>query len=264
MTPARVVTDIRRVTAAAHLLTRIYLSVRTVKNIVALNVMIVNIINNINSLNLNKNKMSIVAKKSGGEFKRVNPGTYAARCYSMLEIGTITQEYLGEPKRRHEVMLTWELPTELEVFHEDKGAEPYVVSKTYTLSMHEKATLRRDLESWRGKGFTEKEAEAFDITVLMGKPCMLSIIHKPGKVDPSKTYVEIASISSLPKGLICDEQINPTRLLSFDNWDAEIYEGLSDYLKEKIASSEEYKTMNSGFTDAIETPAKSEIDPLPF
>jgi hypothetical protein len=62
-------------------------------------------------------------------------------------------------------MITWELPTELEVFHEEKGEEPYVVSKTYTLSMHEKATLRRDLESWRGQGFTEKEAEAFILAV---------------------------------------------------------------------------------------------------
>lgn len=207
--------------------------------------------------------MGIIAKKSGGDFKRVNPGTYAARCYSMIEIGTITEEYMGEKKRQHKVMLTWELPTELEVFHEEKGEEPYVVSKTYTLSMHEKATLRRDLESWRGKGFTEKEAEAFDITALLGKPCMLSIIHRPGKVDPTKTYVEIASISNMPKGLICPDQINPTKVLSFDAWDAELFEGLSDYLKDKILSSEEYKEMNAGQVDAPET----ETDPvsdLPF
>lgn len=207
--------------------------------------------------------MGIIAKKSGGDFKRVNPGTYAARCYSMIEIGTITEEYMGEKKRQHKVMLTWELPTELEVFHEEKGEEPYVVSKTYTLSMHEKATLRRDLESWRGKGFTEKEAEAFDITALLGKPCMLSIIHRPGKVDPTKTYVEIASISNMPKGLICPDQINPTKVLSFDAWDAELFEGLSDYLKDKISSSEEYKEMNAGQVDAPET----ETDPvsdLPF
>lgn len=206
--------------------------------------------------------MGIIAKKSGGDFKRVNPGTYAARCYSMIEIGTISEEYMGEKKRQHKVMLTWELPTELDVFHEEKGEEPYVVSKTYTLSMHEKATLRRDLESWRGKGFTEKEAEAFDITALLGKPCMLSIIHRPGKVDPSKTYVEIASISNMPKGLVCPDQINPTRVLSFDSWNQEIFDGLSDYLKEKISSSEEYAKLDSGYVDAPQT--DSQIDDLPF
>lgn len=207
--------------------------------------------------------MSITAKKSGGDFKKVEPGTYAARCYSMIEIGTIIEEYLGQSKRMHKVMITWELPTELEVFHEEKGEEPYVVSKTYTLSMHEKATLRRDLESWRGQGFTEKEAEAFDITVLMGKPCMLSIIHRPGKTDPTKTYVEIASISKMPKGLECPPQINPTRILSFDSWDAELFDSLSDYLKEKIKSSEEYKQMDSGTTDAVEAESTKKDD-LPF
>jgi hypothetical protein len=207
--------------------------------------------------------MSITAKKSGGDFKKVEPGTYAARCYSMIEIGTIVEEYLGQSKRMHKVMITWELPTELEVFHEEKGEEPYVVSKTYTLSMHEKATLRRDLESWRGQGFTEKEAEAFDITVLMGKPCMLSIIHRPGKTDPTKTYVEIASISKMPKGLECPPQINPTRILSFDSWDAELFDSLSDYLKEKIKSSEEYKQMDSGTTDAVEAESTKKDD-LPF
>lgn len=209
--------------------------------------------------------MGIIAKKSGGDFKRVNPGTYVARCYSMIEIGTITEEYAGEKKRQHKVMLTWELPTELEIFDADKGEEPYAVSKTYTLSMHEKATLRRDLESWRGQGFTEKEAEAFDITALLGKPCMLSIIHRPGKVDPSKIYVEIASISNMPRGLACPDQINPTRMLSFDNWNQELYDGLSDYVKDKIASSEEYAKMNAGTPEPqlVEEGAKAKND-LPF
>jgi hypothetical protein len=198
--------------------------------------------------------MGIYATKTAGEFKRVNPGTYVARCYSMIEIGTIETEYLGEKKKRHEVMLTWELPTEQEVFHEEKGEEPFVVSKTYGLSMHEKSTLRRDLESWRGAGFTEQEAAKFDITKLLGVPCMISIIHRPGKVDPSKTYVELASISKMPKGLQCPEQINPSRILSFENWNAELYSSLSDYLKEKIAASDEYKAMNAGTTDVHELP----------
>jgi len=213
--------------------------------------------------------MGIYATKTAGEFKRVNPGTYVARCYSMIEIGTIETEYLGEKKKRHEVMLTWELPTEQEVFHEEKGEEPFVVSKTYGLSMHEKSTLRRDLESWRGLGFTEQEAAKFDITKLMGVPCMISIIHRPGKVDPTKTYVEISTISKMPKGLQCPTQINPSRILSFENWNQELYDSLSDFLKEKIASSDEYKAMNAGSSEPQEVKSSNnsaEINPddLPF
>jgi hypothetical protein len=47
-----------------------------------------------------------------------------------------------------------------------------VISKEFTLSMHEKSTLRQFLESWRGKAFTEKEALSFDVTALIGKPCL--------------------------------------------------------------------------------------------
>lgn len=196
--------------------------------------------------------MSINATKPEGNFKKVEPGNYVARCYKMIEIGTVTETFEGKPKRQKKVQLTWELPTELEVFDEEKGQEPYSVSKTYTLSMHEKATLRKDLESWRGKGFTEIEAAKFDITKLLGVPCMLNIIHKPGRVDPTKTYVEISSISSVPKGLGCPNPINPSIVLSYDDWKPEVFEGLSEHLKEKIRSSEEYQQMNAASPEPVE------------
>ena len=183
----------------------------------------------------------------------------------MIEIGTINETYNGDTKRQKKVQLTWELPTEMEVFHEEKGFEPYAVSKTYTLSMHEKATLRRDLESWRGKGFTEQEAARFDVTKLMGVPCMLNIIHRPGKVDPSKTYVEISSVSKMPKGMDCPPQLNPSVVLSYDEWSQVIFESLSDYLKEKIQSSEEYQQMNSGSTAPVEADSpQNKVSDLPF
>jgi len=182
-------------------------------------------------------------KKEGGDFIQVEPGTYVARCYSMIEIGTVETEYLGEKKKSHKVNITWELPTETAIFHEDRGPEPFVVSKTYTLSMHEKSNLRKDLESWRGKGYTEEEAKRFDITKLIGQPCILSVIHQPGKADPSKNYVVISSISKLMKGQECPEQVNPTRLLSYDEFNWELFENLSDYMKDKIKSSEEFQRM---------------------
>jgi hypothetical protein len=145
--------------------------------------------------------MAILATKGEDNFKKVNPGTYVARCFSMIEIGTIPVEYKGQVKKQKKVMFTWELPDELEVFKEENGPEPFAVSKTYTLSLYDGSNLRHDLDSWRGVAFTDKEAESFDVTKLLGVPCLLSVIHKPGKVDPSKSYVEIASISGLGKSM---------------------------------------------------------------
>ncbi len=187
--------------------------------------------------------MGIYAEQKGSEFQSVKPGTYMARCYRMIEIGTIKEDYMGQEKQHQKVMISWELPTELAIFDKDKGEEPYAVSKTYTLSMNEKANLRKDLESWRGKGFTEGEALKFDLTVLLGKPCLLSIIQQPSKTNPGRNYTVISSISPLMKGQVCPDQINPTKVLSYDEFNWELFESLSDFTKDKIKSSIEFRMM---------------------
>lgn len=188
--------------------------------------------------------MAILAeKKEGGNFKTIEAGTYIARCYSMIEIGTVKEEFQGKTKMLKKVNITWELPTELAIFKEEKGEEPFVISKTYTLSMHEKSTLRRDLESWRGKGFTDEEAKRFDITKLLGIPAMITVIQKPKSNDPTKTVTEVTNITKPPKGYECPAQINPSRVLSFDNFDDNVFASLTDWLKDKIRSSVEFKSM---------------------
>ena len=206
--------------------------------------------------------MGIYAEKKEGDFKQVNPGLYVARCYSMIEIGTVEQDYLGERKNVHLVNITWELPTEKEVFNEEKGEEPFVVSKMYTLSLHEKANLRKDLESWRGKGYTDAETKRFDITKLIGQPCMLNIIHEPSKTDSSKNYVRVASVSPLMKGQTCPDQINPTKLLCFEDFNWEVFDTLPDWMKDKIKSSEEYKMLVE--PQAVNTPAEQDDNDMPF
>jgi hypothetical protein len=208
--------------------------------------------------------MAIYAEKKEGEFQSVKPGTYMARCYRMIEIGTIQEDYMGETKTLQKVMISWELPTEKAVFDQAKGEEPYAVSKTYTLSMNEKANLRKDLESWRGKGFSEDEASKFDLTALLGKSCLLSIIHKPSKSNPGRNYTVISSISPLVKGMECPAQINPTKVLSYDNFNWELYEGLSDFTKDKIKSSIEFKMMQEPSQVRDQETGNDEVNDLVF
>ena len=66
------------------------------------------------------------------------------------------------------------------------------------LSLSEKANLRKDLESWRGKAFTAEELKGFDIEKLIGVNAMASIIHNQ---SGDRTYANISSISKLMKGL---------------------------------------------------------------
>jgi hypothetical protein len=193
--------------------------------------------------------MAIIAKNSGNgdgvAYSPIPAGNYIARCYSMIEIGTLNEIILGNEKRVHKIRITFELPTELKVFNAEKGEQPCVISKEFTLSMNEKANLRAFLTAWRGKAFTDEEATAFDVTKLLGVPCLLNIIHKQGRKDPSKTFDEIASATPLPKGLACPPQINPTFEFSHSEWEWEKFNSLPNFLQEKIKQSEEYKAMSA-------------------
>ena len=195
--------------------------------------------------------MAITAKKSETfERELIEAGNYVARCYRMVEIGTCDEEFLGVKKQMHKVRIGWELPTELKIFNPEKGEQPCVIDKEYTLSLADKANLRKDLQSWRGKAFTDEEAEAFDITKLLGVSCMLNIIHVQGKKDPTKTYQAIGSVSPMPKGLLCPPQVNETFVFDFENFDEMKFNTLPDFLKEQIAKTPEYKEAISQTVEA--------------
>lgn len=186
--------------------------------------------------------MSIIAtnESKGNNFTIVPQGSHVARCYQMIELGTIKGEFQGETKEHKKVRLSWELPNELKEFKQGEGEKPLVISKDFSLSMHEKANLRKSLEGWRGKSFTENEAKSFDVTVLLGKPCMINIIHteKEGKI-----YANISSISAMPKGFECPTPINDNFLLSYDNFNFQQFETLPEFIKEKMKETPEFKNL---------------------
>lgn len=184
--------------------------------------------------------MPIIAKNEGGSgFDPVPAGVYAARCYSMVHVGTIEGDFEGQKKIRNIVRISWELPTEKKVFREENGEQPFVVSKDFTLSMHEKSALRKFLESWRGKGFSDEEAKAFDVSKLIGVACMISIIHK---TKDGKTYAEISSLTNVPKGMDVPKQINPSFEFNYSEpFDKVKFESLPEWLRKKMMMSDEYK-----------------------
>lgn len=188
-----------------------------------------------------------------------------ARCYQMLHIGTVTEYIMGAPKTLNKVRIGWELPTERRTFKAENGEQPFVISQEYTLSMHEKSNLRKILASWRGKDFTDKEAESFDITKLLGQPCMINIIHKPKKTDPSIVYEQIAGITPMPKGFTCPPQENKTQVLQYDDFNNALFDGLPDFIKDKMQGSLEYQAMmNPNHIGASNGALNDVEDDLPF
>ena len=168
----------------------------------------------------------------------VPSGTHVARCYSMIHIGTVEWEYQGEKKYSNKIRVTFELPFEMRDFGGEE--KPMVISKEYTLSLHEKSNLRRDLEGWRGKSFDNKELAHFDITNLISKECNVSVIHKTSK--SGNEFAQIGSISGITKGTKCPEQFNDSFIFNYeDNFNEDWLELQPEWIKDQIKNTDEYK-----------------------
>ncbi len=189
--------------------------------------------------------MAINATTNSAPRELIEAGLHMARCYKMVQVGTVRELFKGEYKTMQKIRIGWELPELLKVFKEGTGPQPRVFEQEFTLSMGEKANLRKILTSWRGRAFTEEEAKCFDVTKLIGVPCLLNITHKPSKSDPTKIYEDISGITPLMKGQKCPPQVNPSFILSFDEWDENKFNSLPDFVKDKIKTSLEYQAMQT-------------------
>ncbi len=139
--------------------------------------------------------MAIIATAGGNggdDFQPAPAGTYRAVCVDVIDKGIVEVTYQGKTKRQHKVSVAWLIDEK-----RDDG-KPYLVFKRYTLSLNEKATLRKDLESWRGKAFTRDEEMGFDVEAVLGANCLLNVQHQK-KGD--KTYANVVSVMPLMKGM---------------------------------------------------------------
>lgn len=202
---------------------------------------------------------SVVAKEPEmKEFELTPEGVYVARCYRILDLGHQPVSYLGEekdPKRK--VAIFWELLDD-EVKMTD--GKPFTVRREYTLSLDRKATLRADLQAWRGVSFTEEELAGFDLEQVLGKYCRMQITHTK-KED--KTYANITSIMSMKNSEEKPEGVNEQKIFDILEPDMELFESLHSYWKDKIENAPEWTTKGQpAASDDADKPIN--LDEIPF
>lgn len=196
--------------------------------------------------------MPIVSAKSKNTSEPVPAGVHHAICFGVIELGT---QEPSDPKfkKNKKVVIMWELPHE--TIETPDGIKPRVISNDYTQSIDQKATLRGVLESWRGRPFTSDELNRFDLDNILGVNCQLNIVHKPGKVDPSRTFARIQGVVPLVKGM---SPLKPTnRIIKYDvptSGPFEIPDSIPEWIVEKIKKSDEYK---AAYGIQPTTPAKA-------
>lgn len=201
--------------------------------------------------------MSLTVKASGdSSFTPVPPGMHLARCYRVIDLGTQRSEYKGEIKHLPKIMIQFEVHGE-----DDQGnplvtskGEPMSISKNYTASLSDKATLRVDLKNWRGRDFTPEELKGFELKNILGAWAMISVTKGPGK--DGKEYTNVGAVMQVPANIKkagLPDGHNPIAIFSIDNPDMVLFESFSDNLKNKIKSSPEWQEREGGVTEGIES-----------
>jgi hypothetical protein len=176
--------------------------------------------------------MTFVIREERKNFKPVPAGTHAAICVSIVNMGIQNDSKFG-PRRK--IYFRWELPGEQTSWRDKQGNEhhgPMTIGKSYTYSLNEKSTLCQDLESWRGKLFTDAERKAgVDVSDFLGKSCILGIVHK-GSGD--KVFADVKTVMGAPPSVKLRAS---GTLIAYDadDHDPELFALLPSWLQQKIS-----------------------------
>jgi len=209
-----------------------------------------------------------ISESAKQERKLPEAGATVGVLYSLVDLGHQKTNWDNQEKWSPKVRLTFELPDQLDEFEvEEKGkvtkvSKPMVVSIEQTRSLGEKASLRKLLEQWRGQTFTSKELQAFSLKNLLGKPAMLTLIHKTSQ--QGRQYCAIAGASKLPKSMKAPATTTNDQLYyEIEQGEAGQFNDMPDWLQEKIRASKEFATA-AGKSTAIKVEVDADGNTMPF
>lgn len=134
------------------------------------------------------------AKNNDAKFKAHDVGQFVGQCVDVVDLGESVQDFADKDKYLAQkcalVFRTGEKNPETNEFID--------VSAEFTVSMGEKANLRKFMESWRGQPYTAEEIDAgVDLDRMERKWALLSVAHKTSK--KGRTYAVIVSAVPVPK-----------------------------------------------------------------
>jgi len=202
------------------------------------------------------------------ERKLPEAGATVGVLYSLVDLGHQKTNWDNQEKWTPKVRLTFELPDQTDEFEVEENGKrttvqkPMVVSIEQTRSLGEKASLRKLLEQWRGQTFTSKELQAFSLKNLLGKPAMLTLIHKTSQ--QGRQYCAIAGASKLPKGMKAPATTTNDQLYyEIEQGEGGQFNDMPEWLQEKIRASKEFATA-AGKSTATKVELDADGNQVPF
>lgn len=179
--------------------------------------------------------MSLTVSSSPSTFiAPIEEGSHLGVCSMLIDLGMQYSEMYKNSSRK--VLIAWEIPDE--TIELEDGPHPRTISKRYTASLNESSNLRQDLAAWRGRDFTGEELEAFNLRNIVGKSCLINVIHKE---SGNKVYANIQSIMALPKGMKAGQLSEPPVIYDIDADPVEAVNNLPTWIKDLVTKSQSYQ-----------------------
>lgn len=191
------------------------------------------------SLNLNNQ-----SKSSGGERvvqETIEHGVYPARVVRIIDLGLQPgMEWQGQQKpNQHKVDVTYEL---LDVFMKDKDGnenedKPRWISEDFGVHHPSQDKAKSTI---RVKAIDPNNEANFDLSKLIGMPCMVTI---GSKVSKGKTYNRVLDVAAMrPKDAAkAPELKNEGRVFMLDEPDLEYFNSLPEWMQDRIKGNLEFK-----------------------
>ena len=149
------------------------------------------------------------ASNAGGDFPQCPPAMWRGCLLGLIDLGTHWQSYQGQEEKK---VRRWLFVFEVEA---EKDGQPhrFFLGRDYNLSIADdgcpqigkKSNLRAMLEGWRGKPYGDKEAVFPDPVKILGRACLVNVIHEEAK---GKHYASIECVKPPLQGM---EPLQPSR-----------------------------------------------------
>jgi len=179
---------------------------------------------------------------SSQKIQRLESGMYPANCIQVIELGTHdnTHPQAKPGSVKKEILLVFETGELMEPTEDGKQL-PFVLSLRLTNSLGERASLRKHLESWRGKKFSDDEIKSFAVSNILDKGCLLnvSLVQKG-----DREYNNITAVNPLMKGMEPPERVNELIDFGIHDIDQPVFKKLWPWVQKIIMDSYEAKALN--------------------
>ena len=188
--------------------------------------------------------------KDTPQFDRELPpaGDTLGVCFEVFNLGMQDTTFGAKPQ----AMIYFEIDVRYTV-GDYKGKRMLIGTRPYTASLSARANLRKDLESWRGRSFTDEELKGFNIKKVKGAPAILTIVHNNGYADIAKNGIKRA-VTLAPDG----KTFIPIKTFELETDPAYVPKRVLNLLEKKLVQENDDtdEVATKGFNKAASAPTR--------